>query len=91
MYANPFLFVHTRFTTAYTQSDFPVQVKLRQNLYFQATVISQDKRLSVLAENCYATPSQDRQRADKYVLLKDGLVWIWPHVSSFISYLGEMI
>ena len=61
-----------RFTQAYTQSDYPVQVKLRQELYFQAYVVSKDKSLSVLAENCYATPSQDRKQATKYYLIKDG-------------------
>ena len=51
-----------------------MQVKLRQDLYFQASVKSKDKRLSVLAEKCYATPSQDRVHATKYYLIKDGLV-----------------
>ncbi|XP_078375733.1 ZP domain-containing protein-like [Oculina patagonica] len=66
------MFPDDKFTPAYTQSDFPVQVKLRQDLYFQASVKTKDKRLSVLAENCYATPSQDRQHATKYHLIKDG-------------------
>lgn len=63
-----------RFKTAYTESDYPVQVKLRQDLYFQVSVKSKDKRLSVLAENCYATPTQDHLQAVKYHLIKDGLV-----------------
>ena len=66
------MIIFVRFTSAYTQSDFPVQVKLRQDLYFQASVKSKDKHLSVLAENCYATPSQDRQHVTKYHLIKDG-------------------
>jgi len=61
--------------TAYTQRDYPVEVKLRQYLYFQASVKSKDKTLSGLAENCYATPTQDRNHATKYYLIKDGLVF----------------
>ena len=60
-----------RFASAYTSSDYPVEVKLRQNLNFQASVKSKDKTLSVLAENCYATPSKDRT---KYYLIRNGLV-----------------
>ena len=66
-----FLFFVNRFATAYTQSDYPVEVKLRQYLYFQASVKSKDKTLSVLTEYCYATPSQDRNHAAKYYLIKD--------------------
>ncbi|KAL9966948.1 hypothetical protein ACROYT_G025096 [Oculina patagonica] len=66
------MFPNDKFTTAYTESGYPVQVKLRQNLYLQASVKSKDKRLSVLAEDCYATPSQDRQHATKHHLIKGG-------------------
>ena len=68
-----FIFI-IRFASAYNQSDYPVEVKLRQYLYFQASVKSKDKTLSALAENCYATPAQDRNHATKYYILKDGLV-----------------
>ena len=60
------------FEAAYTQSDYPVEVKLRQYLFFQASVKTKDKTLSVLAENCYATPSQDREHDGKYHLIKNG-------------------
>ena len=60
------------FEAVYTQSNYPVEVKLRQYLFFQASVKTKDKTLSVLAENCYATPSQDRQHDDKYHLIKEG-------------------
>ena len=63
-----------RFASAYTSSDYPVEVKLRQNLNFQASVKSKDKTLSVLAENCYATPSKDRTDGTKYYLIRNGLV-----------------
>ena len=64
----------SRFTTANAESDYPVQVKLRQDLYFQASVKSKDKRLSVLAEHCYATPYQNRIRTTKYNLIRNGSV-----------------
>ena len=60
------------FEAAYTQSDYPLEVKLRQYLFFQASVKTKDKTLSVLAENCYATPSQDREHDDKYHLINEG-------------------
>jgi len=66
------MFPDDKFVTAYTQRDYPVEVKLRQYLYFQASVKSKDKTLSSLAENCYATPAQDRNHATKYYLIKDG-------------------
>ncbi|XP_073237862.1 ZP domain-containing protein-like [Porites lutea] len=66
------MFPDKSFEAAYTQSDYPVEVKLRQYLFFQASVKTKDKTLSVLAENCYATPSQDRQHDDKYHLIKEG-------------------
>ena len=61
-----------RFSSAYTPNDYPVKVKLRQHLYFQASVKTKDKTLSVLAENCYSTPSKNRNHDDKYYLIKDG-------------------
>ena len=63
-----------RFVSSYTSSDYPVEVKLRQYLHFQASVKSIDKTLSALAENCYATPSMDRNDASKYYIIKDGYV-----------------
>ena len=63
-----------RFASAYTQRDYPVEVKLRQSLNFQVSVKSKDKILSVLAENCYATPSNERDDATKYYLIQRGYV-----------------
>lgn len=68
--------------SAYTLRDYPVEVKLRQNLSFQASVKSKDKALSVLAENCYSTPSQDKKDNTKYYLIVNGLVF-----NMFNSYL----
>ena len=65
-------FKFIRFSSAYTPKDYPVEVKLRQHLYFQASVKTKDKTLSVLAENCYSTPSKNRNHDDKYHLIKDG-------------------
>ena len=65
-------FKFIRFSSAYTPKDYPVEVKLRQHLYFQASVKTKDKTLSVLAENCYSTSSNNRNHDDKYYLFKDG-------------------
>ncbi|CAH3124730.1 unnamed protein product [Pocillopora meandrina] len=66
------LFADQQFKSRYTEKDYPVQVKLRQDLYFEASVKSKDKTLSVLGENCVATPTQDSKHATSYPLITNG-------------------
>ena len=63
-----------------------MQVKLRQDLYFQASVKSKDKTLSVLGENCLATPTQDRERDTSYPLIADGLVMPLLHLRRYLEF-----
>ena len=72
-----FSFLFIRFKSRYTEKDYPVQVKLRQDLYFEASVKSKDKTLSVLGENCVATPTQDSKYATSYPLITNGLVMLF--------------
>ena len=72
-----FSFLFIRFKSRYTEKDYPVQVKLRQDLYFEASVKSKDKTLSVLGENCVATPTQDSKHATSYPLITNGLVMLF--------------
>ena len=64
--------VFYRYLTAYTQEDFPLQLKLRQNVNLEAKVESKDKRLSVLPDTCYATPTPSQNGAKRALILKNG-------------------
>ena len=64
--------VFYRYLTAYTQEDFPLQLKLRQNVNLEAKVESKDKRLSVLPDTCYAAPKPSQNDAKRVLILKNG-------------------
>ena len=61
-----------RFVGPYTQSDFPVMKKLRERIYFEASVDTDDHRLTILARDCYATPSSNRNSNPKYWIIQKG-------------------
>ena len=82
-----FSFLSTRFKSRYTEKDYPVQVKLRQDLYFEASVKSKDKTLSVLGENCVATPTQDSKHGTSYPLITNALVMLLLHLSENLEFL----
>lgn len=65
-------FTINRFVGPYTPKDFPVMKKLRERIYFEASVDTQDHRLTILARDCYATPSPNRNSAPKYWIIKNG-------------------
>ena len=69
---NILLFFLTRFTLPYREEDYPVPIKQKQDLCFRASVKSEDKNLSVLVENCFATSSKNTDLAAKYYLVKNG-------------------
>ena len=66
------MFPNKRFVSPYTRRDFPVAVILRKPLFFEVSVISDDKQLSIRADRCYATPTQDRMNPLKYEFIKQG-------------------
>lgn len=66
------LFTNPRFRNPVSPDDFPVMVYIRERLYFRVHVDTEDKRLSILALNCFATPSQDRSSRPRYVVIRDG-------------------
>ena len=66
------MFPDNRFASPYTRGDFPVAVVLRKRLFFEVSVILNDKQLSIRADHCYATPNQDRMNLLKYDFIKDG-------------------
>ncbi len=68
------MFSDKRFVSAYMNDDFPVAVVLRQLLFFEVSVTSSDKQLSIIADRCYATPTQDQRSSLKYEFIRKGYV-----------------
>ena len=68
------MFPDKRFVSPYMKSDFPVAVVLRKRLFFEVSVASSDKQLSIIADRCYATPTQDQKNAMKYKFITKGFV-----------------
>ena len=67
------IFHDNRFLVSYKKKDFPVTVPLRKILYVQVSVDSEDKRLAILAEECFATPDANPAKPGvKYTFIKDG-------------------
>ena len=51
------MFYNKTFVNPYTKDDFPVAVGLHRRLFFEVSVATDDKKLSVRADRCYATPT----------------------------------
>ena len=68
------MFHNKAFVNPYTKVDFPVAVELHRRLYFEVSVATDDKKLSVRADRCYATPTQDQKNSLKYEFIKKGYV-----------------
>ena len=63
------LFPSGRYDAPFTA--FPVSLKLRHPIYFEVAVESADNLLSILAKNCYATPTRDGAKP-VYQLIEHG-------------------
>ena len=68
------MFPDKRFVSPYMKDDFPVDVVLRKRLFFEVSVTSSDKQLSIRADRCYATPTQSQKNPLKYEFIKKGYV-----------------
>ena len=66
------MFPDKRFVSPYMKDDFPVVVVLRKSLFFEISVTSSDRQLSIIADRCYATPTQDHKNFLKYVFITKG-------------------
>ena len=68
------IFPDNRYLGPYTKKDFPVKVPLRKTLYVKIGVDTQDNRLEILGEECFATPDPDPSKpgVSKYTFIKDG-------------------
>ena len=73
------MFPDKRFVSPYMKHDFPVTVILRKRLFFEASVTSSDKQLSIIADQCFATPTQTAERNSlKYIFITKGFVKLMP-------------
>ena len=66
------------FANVYTQREFPLSYKLRQHMYLQAMVETNDNRLSIAAQKCFATPTPNENDVKAYTIIDDGLVHFKP-------------
>ncbi|KAJ7390056.1 hypothetical protein OS493_027581 [Desmophyllum pertusum] len=66
------LFSNDNYIDPFTQDEFPVVVNIRSRLFFELRVDTEDKRLTIFALDCFATPSQDRNSEPRYDVIKDG-------------------
>jgi len=66
------MFPDKRFVSPYMKDDFPVAVVLRKLLFFEVSVASNDKQLSIVADRCFATPTQDQKNPLKYEFIRTG-------------------
>ena len=65
-------FFFCRFITSYGPEDFPVSLKLRQQMYVQGRVDSNDRKLSIMVGKCFATPTPDENNLKRHDLISDG-------------------
>jgi len=68
------MFPDKRFVSPYMKDDFPVAVVLRRLLFFEVSVTSNDKQLSIIADRCFATPTQNQKNPLKYEFITKGYV-----------------
>ena len=59
-----------KYISKFTQ--FPVKVHIGENIYLQVRVHTNATGLSLLLDNCRATPSADPNDTDFHALIKDG-------------------
>ena len=47
---------------------------IRERMYFELHVDTEDRRLTIFGLDCFATPSQDSNALPRYDVIKDGYV-----------------
>lgn len=66
------LYKDKTFSHGFQESDFPLSIGLNKPLFIEVRVDSPDVRLAVLAERCYATPSQNPYDKTMYEVIRKG-------------------
>ncbi|XP_015757392.1 PREDICTED: ZP domain-containing protein-like isoform X2 [Acropora digitifera] len=64
------MFQTDKFISEYT--DFPVKVHIGQSIFLQVRMVSNVTGLSLLLDNCRATPTSDPNDTEFHTLIKDG-------------------
>ena len=66
------MFRSVSFLQPYADSEYPVDVKLRQRLYFQLQVRCNDSDLVLFVDMCKATPSARSDAKPEYAFITNG-------------------
>ena len=67
------IFRTDRFVNEYRQRDFPVELELRDIVYVEVSVDTDDGRLEILPEDCFGTPDPNpNSQGYKYTFIKNG-------------------
>ena len=66
------MFHTSSFLRPYKDSEFPIDVNLRKQLYFQLEVKSNDSDLVMFIDSCKATPSIKPHAKPEYVFINGG-------------------
>ena len=85
------MFPDKRFVSPYTKDDFPVAAMLRKRLFFEVSVTSSDKQLSIIADQCFATPTQNKRNSIKYIFITKGFVQLMRRVYKVLGYNCEVV
>ena len=68
------LYTDDTFTRPLNDASYPLEVEVQDRVYFELNIDTTDPRLKVFAENCSATPSQNRNDPRRYWLIQNGYV-----------------
>lgn len=60
------------YSVSFGIGDFPLRVTVNRPLFVQVKIDSPDSRLRVMADRCYATPTQDPRHPMQYDIINDG-------------------
>ncbi|XP_019633983.1 PREDICTED: uncharacterized protein LOC109477302 [Branchiostoma belcheri] len=66
------LYRSDRFSQPYTQSDFPVEVTVSEDMYFGISMEAAVSGLVLFVDNCKATPSSTPGGSTQYYIIQDG-------------------
>lgn len=64
------MFQTDKFISKYT--DFPVKVHLGESIFLQVRMVTNATGLSLVLDNCRATPTSDPNDTEFHTLIKDG-------------------
>ena len=66
------LFTDYSYSEPLGNKDYPYEVTVQDRLYFEVKLDTNDKRLTVFAENCSVTPTSNKDDPRRYYLTKSG-------------------